>query len=502
MSDALNFGIDFIISLCNGIWFASFFKGLEKQRGVLSKWDKGPVVILAAQYIMVRMLFWWFEPLKQLIYGKNMYMMDVRQSIPQHMIFFMVSLLCVCLVFREKIQLLVYLTVAWYALEEMVRFILLALGDFLLNMGFDRLNYAMMEEKITPEQYYGVTQVIQNVWGVSMNAVLLVLLGAIAYAFRKEFNRRSDRPGRQEIHFLMTPGIIGMGLGILLRGVIYKINGTQVFNLLSENPEVIIVLPLVSGLCMASIIGSLVILRRLEEAYAEKAELQVYRQRAEDMEAYIQEMEHLYDGIREVKHDIKNYAMDLEGLLQSADIKQPDTGEELQGYLDGLYHSMEKLDMRHTTGNVVADEVINRHFREAQSKGIRTECDFLYPKEMGIGSFDLAVILNNALENAREACELVGTAVSYIRLTGECKGNFLILKIENSFIGHITEKQQNGVQETGIMPLPRSSKPDALQHGIGMKNIAKCAQKYGGTLQWEAKEGRFLLTVLLQKKVL
>lgn len=497
MADGFDFVMDLIIVLCKGIWFSFFFRGLTGKGVVFHKWRNAAAVIAAVQYMVIHMLFWWLTPLKQFLYGDDMQAMDMRQSIPLHLLFMGTSLLCVWIVYRERLQILLYLTATFYAFEEMTRFILYALWDGTLTILLGNLNRAYEQQRIPLVWYAGVVQAIVFIWPLFINLVFLAVQGWICHIYCKELYGRNTLPDRQELHFLIIPSIIGLGLGILLRGTMFKMEGAEVFNLLEVNPELRLVIPLMAGLCIISMLRSLTVLHKLEKAYEEKAGLQVYRQRAEDMEEHIQDMGHLYDSIRDVKHDIKNYAADLALLLQSCDVPEKETREEMQEYLDGLSHSMERLDMQYATGNAVTDVVVNRHFREAQNKGIRTECDFICPRSMGIHAFDLAVMLHNALENAIEACEKEKLAERYIRLAGEQKGNFLVMKVENTFTGVIKEPAN---REAGKVLLPVSSKQDVQNHGIGMRNIEKYAQKYAGTLQWEVKRGLFQLTIMLQKK--
>ena len=57
------------------------------------------------------------------------------------------------------------------------------------------------------------------------------------------------------------------------------------------------------------------------------------------------------------------------------------------------------MELQFRTGNVVADAILNMKFHEAKSKmeNIRIEVDnLIFPKDLKIESYDLAVILCNA----------------------------------------------------------------------------------------------------------
>ena len=61
------------------------------------------------------------------------------------------------------------------------------------------------------------------------------------------------------------------------------------------------------------------------------------------------------------------------------------------------------------------------------------------------------------------------------------------IHVENYFSGEVTF--ENG--------MPRSSKGDLLNHGIGTKSMRHIAERYGGTLTARAKNGVYYLNILI-----
>ena len=64
------------------------------------------------------------------------------------------------------------------------------------------------------------------------------------------------------------------------------------------------------------------------------------------------------------------------------------------------------------------------------------------------------------------------------------------IEIENSFDGSALSRKDSG--------LPISTKEDKEVHGIGLKNIRKCAVKYGGDLDCIVKGNKFTLSVMVK----
>lgn len=118
------------------------------------------------------------------------------------------------------------------------------------------------------------------------------------------------------------------------------------------------------------------------------------------------------------------------------------------------------------------------------------------PNTEQIDIYDIAVILNNALDNAFEACRGLD-GHREISLKSYMKGTLYFIEIENDFDGSVTMDRETG--------LPITSKKDKRVHGIGLSNIQKCARKYMGDLDIEIRSDggrkRFMLTVMMSGKI-
>jgi signal transduction histidine kinase len=64
------------------------------------------------------------------------------------------------------------------------------------------------------------------------------------------------------------------------------------------------------------------------------------------------------------------------------------------------------------------------------------------------------------------------------------------IEIVNSFDGSALSRGDSG--------LPISTKKDKEVHGIGLKNIRKCAVKYGGDLDCIVEGNKFTLSVMVK----
>ena len=150
---------------------------------------------------------------------------------------------------------------------------------------------------------------------------------------------------------------------------------------------------------------------------------------------------------------------------------------ELQEYLADLNQTFDRLDMRFRTGNTVADTLLNMKYHEAVRLVPDLEMDadkLVFPQDLKIHSYDIGIILGNAVDNAIRACrklkEKEPEVDAFIRLVSMQKGNLLVLKVENSFDGKLVRRPRE--------EFPMTDKPDKENHGMGLANIKNTVEKY------------------------
>lgn len=144
------------------------------------------------------------------------------------------------------------------------------------------------------------------------------------------------------------------------------------------------------------------------------------------------------------------------------------------------------------TGNEVLDTVLSLSAQRCRDLNIRlvlfvdAQCmDFMRPG-------DIVAIASNALDNAVEAQMRLPEQVAreiMVRIHGD--EHWLYLHFENTFAGEI--KWRDG--------LPATNKENAQGHGLGLKSIRAAIERYEGTLQIEARDGRFALNILIPREM-
>ena len=243
----------------------------------------------------------------------------------------------------------------------------------------------------------------------------------------------------------------------------------------------------------------------------EKSDRLILEKQIQSLQEHMEEMEHIYDGVRSMKHDMKNT---LSVIMQLAANKEQITqrvwqgeeknqaidnqlDEELQRYLDELNRTMDRLEFSYKTGNSVADVLLNMKYHEMvrMMPEIQLNADrLLFPKNLHIQSYDIGILIGNALDNAVEACKKLKSeepeSEVFITLSSFVKGKMFFLEVENSFDGKVVTKK--------YCEFPMTDKKDKEAHGMGFRNMKKTALKYHGDVDWTMENKRFILTIMLQ----
>lgn len=235
------------------------------------------------------------------------------------------------------------------------------------------------------------------------------------------------------------------------------------------------------------------IYQKLIASMQDKQRAALLASQVDQMQAHIREIEQLYTGVRSMRHDMQNYLFDIKSLLAAQGVSVEGEGE-LAGYFSGIGTALDALNFYFHTGNPVTDVVLNGKYQQAKSMGIQFDSEFLFPSDYGIDVFDLSIILNNALNNALEACEVLSgsdpEAERFISVTSYCKNNMFLIEVKNSFDGTVCVTEDGGL---------KSRKQDTHRHGLGFQNIVRCADKYLGSADYTCCDRTFTLIVMLQK---
>lgn len=447
--------------------------------------------ILGLQYLGIQLFLTDAPIVKQLLYGDDMIIRDSGRSIWLVVISMMFTVIFAMALYQGKRLGVLYLVTVFYGLRELVRFTLYSFGAWLLDYIVTEHLYRLWEQGLLSiDSYAQYLSMVEVVWNFLMMCGTLLILGWCLKRYRNSLKIPDYQMHTSEVCFLLVPAVTGLVLGIMLRSILFVYSGNQIETIVMAHPEMNVMIPCMTLLCILSILLSAGFFGKMVEEREKRWEAELYKSRMNEMEEHLTQVERLYDGIRGMKHDMHHYIADMEALCRQDGVMTSENTAAFRQYLSSLQGAMEQLETDCKTGNPITDVVLGRYIRLAGEKNIATEMDFIYPKQLEIEAFDIGIILNNGMENAIEACEKIEETQRYLKLNSFRKGNMFFLVIENSFNG-IVPKEENGLFST--------SKEDKNAHGYGMKNIKSCAEKYYGKVEVQTEGKRFCMTVMLQE---
>lgn len=474
--------------IVKGGLLACLLYGLVPVKNYFRGYEKWVAAIVAVQYAVFYLALSYYVPFRGLFYEHLDVPVSSRQSIfPLAVSMVLTFLICFCLYSGSKIRIF-YLIFIYYTVRDLIMFTFHAIFVAILSGITAWMSYLVIDGNDWLLQHYmAVLDMVMVLWNLCFQILMVFLIAVCVRYVKKNLPPEDNTFTMVRQLFLMVPEVMGFGLVVMLRSIFYEADEVHIALITDEHPETNVLIPLVTGLCILCILFSTYLLNKLIEYHQKETLVEIYQNRIGDMEEHMKDVEHLYDGIRGMRHDMKNYVADLEVLLQDNSVGQEIREKEINRYLDGICSTLEELEMKCNTGNLVTDVVISRKMRTAAEKGIDFETDFIFSDHMGISAFDVSIILNNGLDNALEAAQ--NEEKRYIHLGSYIRENIFFIEIRNGFTG-VLKKDITGENLC-------TSKEEA-GHGLGMKNIISCAEKYYGKAQWSVKDKEFILVIMLQ----
>ena len=435
------------------------------------------------------------EWVNRMLYGDDAIMSNSSYSIVKLAVAFLCSFVTMVVLYQGGKLAKIYLLSVYYTTQEMVRFMLHSFYSFGTMAYLNHINAQIIAGDISAGRYYELLGYMQFYAVFAFSVGTWTIMFVVFRLYRRYQTGPVNELSREGIRFLMLVPVIGMAFDVLWRVTLFYQHGAEIEFLYDRHGSMYIVVPVIAVLCVTGIVLSRKIYSELIRSEEQKNKLLFYKQQLSDMTDHVRELEQLYDGIKGMRHDINNYVADMEQLLEICVGEQhmsEQVRQEAGRYLQSMQQAASELSFRFSTGNPVTDVILNRKGQICAQEHIALDGELLYPTKLGIEAFDMGILLNNALDNAIEACRRVSENEGRtIRFTGYIKGRMFFLVVENSYDGTAMRIEGNEL---------RTTKADEGVHGLGMSNMRSCVEKYYGTMQYEPGENMFILTIMLQGK--
>lgn len=429
MYDVINVCLDVIVALgqgyCLQYFLGSFLEGREKDRRI-----NGLLVMVVYGVLRLGINF--------ILPADN----ESIRTVGKITLMFVIIVLLALLFYKGVQAITAFLAITFMAVSEITFF----LSYMLMQIGgnlFDLWVWLLEKGYIAVDTFEWIVQISATFLQIIFYGIFLVLLYFALRKIIRSFSDKDYRIQRTELYFLLVPGTVGLLVCLLLRTIMITIENDMPKLLCDRYPILSIIVPAILILSLLSILYAVKTFQNMIVLNREKNSRIILEKQIGSMQEHMEEMEHIYSGIRSMKHDMKNtlaVIMELAGKDET----------ELQTYLSEINKGFEQLEFRFRTGNTVADVLLNMKYHEAVRTIPDIEIDaerLLFSENMHIQSYDIGVIIGNALDNAIEACRKLKAeqqeAETFIRISSFTRGKMFFIEVENSFNGKVRRKKQS-----------------------------------------------------------
>ena len=194
------------------------------------------------------------------------------------------------------------------------------------------------------------------------------------------------------------------------------------------------------------------------------------------------ELQSIYNHGREQTHEVYHNILYVYHCLKDKKT------EEAEKVLESYISTYQKLNTSVWTGLPFLDFIINYKKDEMDRKNIRVEL-FLNVFEYPMEDVELGILLGNLLDNAIEACEKCDKEKRFIKLKIKNFKHTFVLSLSNSCIEKA--KQINGRCIT--------SKMDKNDHGMGVEQVKRRVNNYGGEIDFQNDCDHFVVNIIISQ---
>ena len=279
------------------------------------------------------------------------------------------------------------------------------------------------------------------------------LLSIYLFLISRKFVNKDYLLQVQENIFLVLPCVAALCISVTIKMMITSVENGMTVIIYDTVPATRFWIPVICVLLLSAIVASVILFQKLVQYNEETGKRAILENQVWQMQKEIVEIQDIYTDMRGLRHDMRSHIANISLLVKNV---AGSVNEELESYIGKMEKTVSKLDFTYQTGNPITDIIIHQKGQEAEKKQIQFKVDFAYPPNLLIDIYDIAVILNNALENAIEACRKA-EGNKQIKLHSYVKGSLFFIEVENDFSEDIIIEKESG--------LPVSSKESGKLHG-------------------------------------
>ncbi len=205
------------------------------------------------------------------------------------------------------------------------------------------------------------------------------------------------------------------------------------------------------------------------------------------MEQLLQMADNAQKSNREAIDIINIKCHDLKHQLKA--LSRLENSEERNEYIKEVQQAVSIYDATYHSGCETLDYVLREKTLISNERGVAFSCMTDGQLINFMSATDIYALMGNAFDNALESVVMEKPEERVISLHIKERGDMVLIHMENRCSRDV--KFVDG--------LPTTSKDDRSLHGFGSKSIKYIAEKYGGSILMNVKNGKFYLDILLPK---
>ena len=210
-------------------------------------------------------------------------------------------------------------------------------------------------------------------------------------------------------------------------------------------------------------------------------ENKIFQIQAKNQLAMYKSISENFDAQQRKAHEYKNQIACIEALLGKKQYSK------LEDYVKKIYGGLNNEPDAINTNNVIVNAILNTKYQEAEAKGIVFVFRVNDLSELRVKDEDIVTMLSNLLNNAIEACAICEDR-KVIKFKFVKENDLIVIAVKNTF-------KYDVVYENGEIKSSKTSNVD--EHGVGIKNIVKIIEKYGGSYIIEDRNKEFYFSIII-----
>ena len=153
-------------------------------------------------------------------------------------------------------------------------------------------------------------------------------------------------------------------------------------------------IPVICFLLLSTIVANVMLFQKFVQYNEETRKRITLENQVQQMQTEVTEIQDIHADMRALRHDMRRHSSNISLYVKT--IIGTDS-EELKSYIGKMEETVSRLDFIYQTGNPITDIIIHQKSQEAQKKKIQFDVDFIFPSKQKIDSYDVGVVLDNAL---------------------------------------------------------------------------------------------------------